>query len=313
MKTNPLRLFGITAVALAHLTGIVAGHAQTSWKGTVSTDWATAGNWTAGVPVSTLDVIIGDANFSGPNQPATTAKASCRSLTIGNGTKVSVLTVNQSLKVLGDIKIGANGTLNQSTPKGISLSGNWSNLGTYSAGQNRSLVFFSGTSQTLSGATTFNRLSINAGSTTTLKANITVNTQLSVSGTLDPNESPTFTVSGNAKFALRSGGTLLVKASTFAGNYSLNGAKSFASSSTIDYAATTLNQTVANNLTYGTLRISGGTTKSLAGNLPGLNASTATSGNLLVAAGTLDLGSFSADRAGGTAGGTLSVANGATL
>src|SRR5262249_37047234 len=47
-----------------------------------------------------------------------------------------------------------------------------------------------------------------------------------------------------------------------------------------------------------------------------LNGSTAASGNIIVAAGTLDLSSFSADRATGggtTAGGTISVANGATL
>jgi hypothetical protein len=314
MKNHRLSFYRMAAL-LAIVTCTLASHAQTStsWKGTVSTDWSTAGNWTAGVPNSTRDVIIGDANFTGPNQPTTTAKASCKSLTIGAGTKVSVLTVNQALTILGDVKIGANGTLNQSTPKAISLAGNWSNLGTYTPGQNRSVVTFSGTSQTLSGATAFNRLNINAGSKTVLAANISVNTQLTVSGTLDPGDSPTFTISGNAKFALRSGGTLLVKAATFAGNYALNGAKTFAAASTIDYAATTINQTVANNLTYGTLRISGGTTKTLAGNLPGLNASTATSGNIIVAAGTLDLTSFSADRAGGTAGGTLSVANGSSL
>src|SRR2546427_27206 len=80
----------------------------------------------------------------------------------------------------------------------------------------------------------------------------------------------------------------------------------------VDYAATSVNQTVANNLTYGTLRISGGLTKTLGGNLPALNGTTAISGNIIVVAGTLDLSSFGADRATGggtTAGGTLSVAN----
>ncbi len=62
----------------------------------------------------------------------------------------------------------------------------------------------------------------------------------------------------------------MVRASTFAGNYPLNGAKTFAAASTVDYAATSVNQTVANNLTYGTLRISGGLTKTLSGNLPAL-------------------------------------------
>ena len=33
--------------------------AQTSWKGTTSTSWSTAANWTAGIPTSALDAIIG--------------------------------------------------------------------------------------------------------------------------------------------------------------------------------------------------------------------------------------------------------------
>ncbi|HSB92029.1 MAG TPA: hypothetical protein VLC28_02880, partial [Flavitalea sp.] len=47
--------------------------AQTSWKGTVSTNWTTAGNWSAGVPTANVDVIIGDANFTGSNQPTVNA------------------------------------------------------------------------------------------------------------------------------------------------------------------------------------------------------------------------------------------------
>src|SRR5207245_6222758 len=118
-------------------------------------------------------------------------------------------------------------------------------------------VSFSGTAQTLSGTTTFRRLLINAGSVTTLNGNISIGNQIKVAGTLEPGNSPTFAVSGNAKLAVLSGGTLVVRASTFAGNYPLNGAKTFAAASTVDYEATSVNQTVANNLTYGTLRISG--------------------------------------------------------
>ena len=242
--------------------------------------------------------------------------SSCKSLTIGTGVKASTLTVNHALSVSGNITIGANGTIDHSTAQAISLRGNWSNSGTYLGNQNRATVSFSGTVQTLSGITTFRRLLINAGSVTTLNSNISIGNQIKVAGTLDPGNSPTFAVSGNAKLAVLSGGTLVVRASTFAGNYPLNGAKTLAAASTVDYAANSVNQTVANNLTYGTLRISGGLTKTLSGNLLALNATTATSGNIIVAAGTLDLSSFSADRATGggtTAGGTVSVANGATL
>src|SRR5437667_4681691 len=296
---------------------LLAASAQsTSSRGTTSSDWSAAANWTAGVPTSALDAIIGDVNFTGANQPSITAKSFCKSLTIGTGVKVSTLTVNHALSISGNITIGANGTIDHSTSQAISLRGNWSNSGTYIGSQNRSTVTFSGTTQTLTGATTFRRLQINAGSVTTLGGNISIGNQIKVAGTLDPGDSPTFAVSGNAKMSVLSGGTLVVRASTFVGNYPLNGAKTFAAASTVDYAATSVNQTVANNLTYGTLRISGGLTKTLAGNLPALNGTAATSGNNLVVAGTLDLASFTADRATGggtTPGGTLSVANGATL
>src|SRR5207249_2396588 len=134
-----------------------------------------------------------------------------------------------------------------------------------------------------------------------------------VSGTLDPNEAPTHTVSGSGKLTVNSGGKLLVKAATFGGNYALSGAPSFNAASNVDYAAATANQTVNNSFVYGTLRISGGLTKTLAGNLPALNSTTATAGNVIVAAGTLDLASFTASRGTTVAGGTFSVANGATL
>ena len=60
MKPIPFRwlAFGLL-VSLLALSESLA-QAQTSWKGTVSTDWTAAGNWTAGVPNSTLDAIIGD-------------------------------------------------------------------------------------------------------------------------------------------------------------------------------------------------------------------------------------------------------------
>jgi hypothetical protein len=305
-------LGSIVCWLLSLLVLLPSAQAQTSWKGTVSSDWSAAGNWTVGVPSSSVNAIIGDANFTGPNQPTITGKSSCKSLTIGVGTKPSTLTVSHAFTVAGDIIIGTNGTVLHNTSQAISLGGDWNNAGTYTANQNHAAVTFSGISQTISGATTFNRININAGSTTTMAGNFSVTGQLSVSGILDPGEAPTYTISGNAKLFVRTGGTLRVKAFTFVSNYNVTGAKNLATPSTIDYAAETVNQTVANNLTYSTLRISGGTIKTLAGNLPGLNATSAAGGNIIVAAGTLDLGAFTADRSKG-GGGTVSVANGAIL
>src|SRR6185503_4560403 len=87
----------------------------TSWTGTVSKDWRRAGNWTAGVPTATVDVIIGDANFTGANQPDLSANSFCKSLTIGTGSKVSTLKVDQTLTVSGDVIIGPNETINHTS------------------------------------------------------------------------------------------------------------------------------------------------------------------------------------------------------
>jgi|ERR1017187_3137746 hypothetical protein len=94
--------------------------AQTSWKGTSSTTWGTFANWTAGVPTASLDAIIGDANFTGANQPNSSSTSVCRSLTLGTGTKVSTLTISRGMTVSGNVTIGANGQISH-TSKSTSL------------------------------------------------------------------------------------------------------------------------------------------------------------------------------------------------
>ena len=113
-----------------------AAFAQTSWKGTTSTAWGTAANWTAGVPTATTDALIGDANFTGASQPAISSSAACKSLTLGTGTKASTLTVGKGLTVSGNVTIGANGTLSHTTTTALSLTGNWTNNGTYTPSAN---------------------------------------------------------------------------------------------------------------------------------------------------------------------------------
>ena len=309
-KITSLTFFSLFMVQLS------AYAATTSWKGTVSRDWSKAGNWTAGTPTATVDVIIGDASFTGANQPDLSANSFCKSLTIGTGSKVATLKVDQTLTVSGDVVIGTNGTINHPS-RTMSLTGNWMKVGAYTASGNGTTVTFSGTTQSINGTTTFRKLTVNAGSVTVLNANVTVVNQLTVSGTLDPNEAPTRVVSGAGKLVVSSGGRLQVRASTFAGNYGLTGSKTLNAGSTVDYAATTVNQTVntfvPSTTVYGTLRISGALTKTLPGNLPALASSLATSGNIVVDAGTFDLAGFTANRGTAGLGGTLSVANGATL
>lgn len=286
--------------------------AQTSWKGTSSTNWNQASNWTAGVPNSGVDAIIGDANFTGPFQPSlsTGGGGNCRALTVG-GTVAATLSIGKNLNCYGNITINSNGSILQNTNnRVITARGNWTNSGTYSATANNTSVIFSGTSQTISGSTTFRAITINTGTTVVLGANTAVTSSVTVNGTLDPS---TYTLSGAGGITVNAGATLTVKAATFAANYSVSGSISLSGTSTVHYASSTLNQTVSSAYTYGYLRISGGTTKTVTANLPALNSSSVNSGRVYIDAGTLDLQSFTCNRGTNTAGGSFIIANSATL
>jgi len=155
--------------------------AQTSWTGTSSTDWATATNWTNGVPTANIDAIIGDNNFTGPYHPNLSAPSFCRSLILGIGSKSSSLTVDRTLVVSQDIMIGNVGTLTHSYAI-IFIQGNWYNTGSYKASGIHSFVMFNGTVQSIHGTSTFRNLTINKGSTTSLNGNINVMRTFSVKG-----------------------------------------------------------------------------------------------------------------------------------
>ncbi|GAA4035174.1 hypothetical protein GCM10022409_19720 [Hymenobacter glaciei] len=59
----------------------------TSWTGLVSTDWFTAGNWSAGVPTSTVDAIV---PASAPRMPSITAStATTKALTLDAGSTLT--------------------------------------------------------------------------------------------------------------------------------------------------------------------------------------------------------------------------------
>ena len=176
-NTLTIKKLKLITVALAWLLPVFATMGQTSWKGTSSTAWSTAANWTAGVPSSTVDAVIGDANFTGPNSPTISGSAaSCRSLSLGTGALTSVLTVSKGLTIYGDITIGTNGRITHTVTTAISVKGNWTNSGSYAGSKTASGVTFSGTTQAIAGtsATGFRKLTISAGSTTTLTRNIIV-------------------------------------------------------------------------------------------------------------------------------------------
>ncbi|MVT07637.1 T9SS type A sorting domain-containing protein [Chitinophaga tropicalis] len=303
----------ITAV-ISLLLWTFAAQAQTSWKGTVSTAWSNADNWTAGVPTSSIDAVIGDASFTGAFQPTVNHSAACKSLTI-SATGSPTLTISKSLTVNGDVTINTGGTISH---RGVSLTvkGNWNNAGTYTTNSTNARVNFAGVTQSIngSGANPFRKVAINAGSTVTLNTNISATTSVTVDGTFIPAESGTPPqVSGNGTLSVGANAILKVNASTFSANYSLSGAITLSAGSRVEYSATLVNQTIRENLTYSTLAISGSGTKTPAGNLNALNSTTANTGNIIVSAGTLDLSTFTASRGTTVAGGALSVANGATM
>ncbi|RYY57993.1 MAG: hypothetical protein EOO05_17520, partial [Chitinophagaceae bacterium] len=312
---KPGYLSRLFAVLFSLLTTTALFSQSTSWTGAVSTAWGTATNWTNGVPTSALDVVIGDAAFTGINQPAINVTATGKSLTLG-GAVATTLTATKNLSVASFITINNNGTLVHPASS-ISLTGNWTNNGTYTANSATSAVIFSGTVQSLNGSSTsnFRKLTLNSGSVLTLNTNLTctgASALLSISGTLNPNEAPGYTVTAD-NITVNNGGYLKVNAATFPANYTINTAFVLSSGSVVDYSSTTTNQVISSDYVYSTLRILGSGVKSLSADLPALRSTSSGVGNIYIVAGTLDLGSFTANRGTTVAGGTITVANGSTL
>lgn len=172
--------------------------AQTTWTGAIDSDWNDNGNWTAGIPTATDDVVIPNVATS---DPVLTAAAECRSLTINVG---------------GDL---TGGDFSSSYP--LTVHGNWTNNGTFQYNNplnGNPRVIFAGSDPAIIGGiaiTTFHHL------TTQKDPGITVTVS-----------SATVNIGGD--FTLTSGtfnaaGNLIV-----AGNFILNGGIFNAGSSTIE-------------------------------------------------------------------------------
>lgn len=278
----------------------------TSWRGTTSSAWGLAANWTAGVPSATVDAVLGDANFTGPNQPSITATANARTLTIG-GVQPTNLTVNAALTVASDVLITTLGTLTH-TGNTMTVRGNWTiSGGAYTPTVATATVAMGGTTQSINNTTTFSRLTINTGSTTSLAASIAITNAFSVTGTFDPVSATNVVTLTGATFTVNVLGRIRVFAATFAGNYTVD--PTLNARSIVEYASTTINQAVA-AYGYGVLTITGNTTKTLVGNAV-LQSSSGAGGNVNVNGGILDLGTFTLNR--NAAGGVFTVSNGAEL
>ncbi|UOQ72763.1 Ig-like domain-containing protein [Hymenobacter cellulosilyticus] len=155
----------------------------TSWTGAVSTDWFTAGNWTSGVPTSTVDATVANG---APRYPVVaTGTANTKNLTVAS---------NASLTQSGGI---------------IALTGNFATAGTFTAtGGQVSLV---GTSeQRLGGVrTAFWDLTVGA-SGARLDGPVDVQRVLTLNGNLNTNSQPMTLLSNSTATAMvvNSGGVV---------------------------------------------------------------------------------------------------------
>ena len=255
-------IFYICLISL--LSVVVLLGQSTSWKGTTSTSWTTSANWTNGVPTSTSDVVIGDANFTGGSDPTLSSTATVNSLTLGS-TNSPVLTLNNkgTLTVNGNVSIAAGATIDQNR-RAFTVKGNWTNNGTYSTSSNNAPIVFAGTSQTISGTPVsqlFRKITINAGTTVTLASNITINSTFTVNGTLDP---ALFKVTNSGTAQFNNGSYLYIKASVLnvgSGNFSAN--PTFSAGSTVEFAGSTAQTVTTSAITLSNVIISNSTTVTL--------------------------------------------------
>ncbi len=127
-----------------------------------------------------------------------------------NTTNAPTATLLSNITVKGDVNIQTGAML--STTLNMTTTGNWTNSGTFTAGSGT--VTFNGTSQTLTGNTTFNNFTINAGSTVdtgtslaTVNGTYTNNGQLKHTDTHSVGSSGTFVDGTNVATTDLSSGT----------------------------------------------------------------------------------------------------------
>ncbi|MGC8751759.1 T9SS type A sorting domain-containing protein, partial [Hydrotalea sp.] len=152
---------------------------SSNWTGAISTDWANSGNWTNGVPTSSMNATI--PNVASARFPVISAAAQAGNLTINSGAS---LTLNNTLQVAGNL--ANNGSItNNST---LSIAGNLANSSSVTG-----TVVLNGTSnQSISGTGTYGSLTLNnsSGSIITLNNPIRITQLLTITaGTLNLNNS----------------------------------------------------------------------------------------------------------------------------
>lgn len=158
----------------------------TVWTGNSSTAWNNAGNWSSGIPTSTLNCIINNAT----RDPIITGTATCKSLTNGNG------------------------IITMSGGSTLELYGSFENTGTFTQGTNTLRIRDNGSTpvaQTIKSTSTLTSLNFQktaGGSATFPSGSLTITNQLSTGA------SNNFTLNLNSNSVVNLSGGLQVNGAT---------------------------------------------------------------------------------------------------
>ena len=315
-----------------------------TWNGSTSTAWMLAANWTpSGVPSDLADVVIPDASTTpnDPTLPPDSVKIGRLTINSGgvlNSTATSTLTIsgasgawsdnggtfnpststviftNAAATVSGEtefynVTINSGAALTMGSGGTMRIGGTMTNNGTWHAALlANNTVEYNGGSQTVlnpNGLTPgYDNLILSGSGTKTLPGTaLSIHGDFSMSGTATATAGAAMTITGN--FTLGSGTTFTTGAlsHSIGGNFSNNGGTFTATGSTITFDGSGAQAVAAATYHNLTIAKSGGTAT--------LSGSITVNSDLTVSSGALDLSTFTANRA--SAGGTLTVSNGATL
>jgi len=262
-----------------------------TWNGSVSTDWATASNWTPSsgptiVPDATTNVIIATAT----NQPIITVSgALANNLTINNGATLTINTADDGtandLSVSGDLTITGTLTISSSVDI-ISAAGNWTKGGTGTFNNGGSTVRYevaSGSKTLNNGTANFYNLTINSVGSVNLGASTTVTNDLTISA-------GTFDISNNA-YVL-----------TIGKNFSNSSVFTSRQGTVVFNQSGALSTITAGSSSFYNITFNGGTSTEFR-----LLSDLTTAGNITISSGIVNLNGFILNNGDGTGVDALSI------
>ena len=287
---------------------------QKTWTGAISTDWATAGNWSTAAVPSNEAVIIPGSIASTRYPVVSTAVAKVTTITLNSSGSGATLTVNSGGTLLADndFTINSTGTLIQNggeitmaATAGGTPTDNFVNNGTVnqSGGSFAILNFNAGAGSFNQSGTGYLRIHRDFRQVGTFSATTGGTVEFTADG-----GGNSYNITGLSiqffNFKISSGITKTIGhtgTTSIAGNFENNGTLNFSTNTHSVIFNGTGVQSIGGTTTFYNVTVnkSGGTV-SLLGN------QTITNGNLAITAGTLDLSTFTMNRSASD--GTLTVA-----